>query len=899
MKLDIFLRFSTFPGQTLFVHGNISAVGNGDQTKALEMHYFNQEFWHVQLVVDRTEKGFREGFRYGFLLKEAAENILEDWNLQRCIDLSLLSEDTVLIESWNEMGARETIFETTPFREVFLKREGAHYPMPPLNKWLRFSVKAFSLMPNEFLAMTGNSVLLGNWLSSGSVPLFFDGESWFTDFKIKDLPEGTLYKYVVVDSNGTFIRYEEGENRKLNFPNQPYSHVWVHDGYLRSNHQSWRATGLAIPVFSLRTKKSLGTGDFKDLLKLVDWAHIVSLKMIQLLPVNDTTCTHTYTDAYPYAAVSAFALHPLYASLEAIAGKKYRSLIADFLEKGKKLNKGGSLDYPAVMQLKRKALTLLYEQMGEETFKLNSFGLFFRENQDWLKPYAVYSFLRDKYKTADWSQWGKHSQYNQSAVDEMSKKSFRSYHKVAVHYFVQYHLHRQLKKAHAYANKKGMILKGDVAIGVHRFGADTWTNPSLFHVNMQAGAPPDDFAVKGQNWGFPTYHWVNMKQDNYAWWKHRFKHMSSYVDALRLDHVLGFFRIWSIPNESIEGIMGRFVPAIPITKQAFKERDINLQEDRYCHPFITDEVLWQVAGQRVELLFPFLVSSKPGFYIFNTVFSSQRSIHQYFNGLKDTDTNRWLKQVLFDLHSNVLLWKDSQQTGAYHFRFNAMQTLSFQYLDKTSQHHFTALYDQYFFQLQELLWKSEALDKLSTFRRFSNLLICGEDLGFLPSSVPEVLSRTCILSMEVQRMPKGSGVMFADPAFAPYLSVVTPSTHDMSTLRQWWLENREHAQLFYNEMLWQKGVAPQEAGVHIISEIVQQHLCSPAMWSVFQLQDLFALDEKTRRIDPDAERINLPSDPLHYWGYRMHIQVEDLLKNNTFNAGIEHLISSSGRSCLH
>lgn len=898
MKLDIFLRFSTVPGQTLFMAGNLAAVGNGDHTKALQMHYFNQEYWHVQLLIDRKEHGLREGFRYGFLLKDTDGSMLADWDVQRYLDLSLLPVETVLIESWNEMGARETIFETAPFRKVFLKREGATASMPRLKKKFRFSVKAFSLLPDEFLAVTGNTVDLGSWLSSGSVPMLFDGESWFTDIDGDKLPQGTMYKYVVVDSNGAFIRYEEGENRKLDLPHNPDTCILVQDGYIRLNNQNWRAAGLAVPVFSLRTKKSLGTGDFNDLLKLVDWAKIVSLKMIQLLPVNDTTCTNTYIDAYPYAAVSAFALHPLYASLEAIAGKKYRSLIADFLIKGKKLNSGSSLDYPAVMKLKQKALTFLYEQMGQETVELNSFGLFFKENQAWLKPYAVYNFLRDKYKTADWSQWGKHSQFNQSVIDEMTKKSFRSYHKVAVHYFVQYHLHMQLKKAHAYANKNGIILKGDLAIGVHRFGADTWTNPTLFHLNMQAGAPPDDFAVKGQNWGFPTYHWKNMKQDGYAWWRQRFKHMSSYVDALRVDHVLGFFRIWSIPDDAIEGIMGRFVPAIPITKQAFKEKGIDLQDERYCQPFITDEVLWQVAEQKAELLLPFLVSSKPGCYSFKSVFSSQRSIQQYFNGIKDTDTNRWLKQALFDLHSNVLLWKDNQQNDAYHFRFNAMETLSFHHLGRTSQHLFSELYYHYFYQLQEVLWKREALEKLSRFRRFSNVLICGEDLGFLPASVPDVLSRTGILSMEVQRMRKSSGMIFSDPASAPYLSVVTPSTHDMSTLRQWWLENSDQSQLFYNEMLWQQGDAPKEAGIHIISKIVQQHLCSPAMWAVFQLQDLFALDEKTRRIDHETERINLPSDPLHYWRYRMHIPVEDLLKNNTFNAEINHLISSSGRSCL-
>src|SRR5208337_2896442 len=168
------------------------------------------------------------------------------------------------------------------------------------------------------------------------------------------------------------------------------------------------------------------------------------------------------------------------------------------------------------------------------------------------------------------------------------------------HRFLQYHLEAQLVEATQYAHSKGVILKGDIAIGVCRYGADAWEQPELFHTDMQAGAPPDAFAAKGQNWGFPTYNWPRMKQDGFAWWKQRFEQMSCYFDAFRIDHILGFFRIWSIPMHAVEGILGNFVPAIPVKLEEFRQRGIHFNHDRYVKPFINEDVLLDVFGERAD-----------------------------------------------------------------------------------------------------------------------------------------------------------------------------------------------------------------------------------------------------------------------------------------------------------
>jgi 4-alpha-glucanotransferase len=452
-----------------------------------------------------------------------------------------------------------------------------------------------------------------------------------------------------------------------------------------------------------------------------------------------------------------------------------------------------------------------------------------------------------------------------------------------------------LKNAHDYANSKGIILKGDIAIGVHRNGADTWTQPSLYNLDMQAGAPPDDFAVKGQNWGFPTYNWETMKADGFAWWRQRFQQMSNYFDAFRIDHILGFFRIWSIPAHAIEGIMGRFVPAIPVSRNEFEQMGVFIDNNRYCKPYITDAVIGQSAGHLDADVKYFLQSNGDTTYRFKSIFDTQRKIEDYFTSEGLDDSKKGLKQVLFNLHANVILWPDGDNKNGYHFRFNASKTLSFQHLNKHLQHQLSSLYDDYFYHRQEHIWKHEAIEKLPALKLCTDMLICGEDLGMVPQSVPAVMSSLGFLSMEVQRMPKQLNTSFFNPSHAPYLSVVTPSTHDMSTIREWWLEDHNKTQQFFNEQLWQHGKAPAAATSQIVRSVILQHLASPAMWAVFQLQDLLAMNNCLRLEDPYAERINVPGDPNHYWRFRMHMTLEELIKNDTFNQDLNYLISANHR----
>ncbi len=894
MKLDIYLRFGTRPGQKLNIVGNFPGLDHQGSLAVVPMAYTDRYHWHVQFSFSKEMRSTLNGFEYFYVFEDEHGIATRDWCKNRFFSFKAANRDVLLLDSWTDMGAVENVLHTVPFENIFSVERNQVKPMQIKASTCRFTVDTPLLSASLQLGIIGSSGQLGNWSVNHPRTLRFNGAHWFVDVEMETTDTSFEYKYCLLDGEGKFMGYEGGENRKFQLPVSSRVPCLVQDGYARLETK-WRGTGIAIPVFSLRSEKSLGVGEFTDIKLLVDWAASVSVRMIQLLPVNDTTSTHTQYDSYPYAAISAFALHPMYASIQTIAGKKHAKIIKSHLAEKAKLNASEGVDYESVMKLKWDALRLLYKAMKNDVFQEKSYIEFFHENESWLVPYAAFSYLRDSFGTPDASAWGKYEKYNPALIKALCMQGSTHFDDIALHYFIQYQLHLQLKDAHDHANRKGIVLKGDIAIGVHRNGADTWTNPSLYNLDMQAGAPPDDFAVKGQNWGFPTYNWGTMKSDNFAWWRQRFQQMSNYFDAFRIDHILGFFRIWSIPDHAVEGIMGRFVPAIPVFRNEFEKRGVFIAQDRFCNPYITDEVICQLAGTLEPEVKHFLQKEGELNYRFKENFNTQVKIEKYFSGNGMTDTKSELKQVLFNLHSNVVLWPDKDNANGFHFRFNAHKTLSFQHLEQDIQQQLSSLYEDYFFHRQEHIWEHEAMEKLPALRQCTDMLICGEDLGMVPKSVPKVMSLLGFLSMEVQRMPKQFNASFFDPSNAPYLSVVTPSTHDMSTIREWWLEDRSKTQQFYNEQLWQHGDAPAHANNHMVRAVILQHLASPAMWAVFQLQDLFAMNESLRLEDPYAERINVPGDAKHFWRFRMHISIEALIKNDTFNHELKYLIEANNR----
>ncbi len=900
-KIIFQLRFHTLYGQELFILGNHPLLGNGVVEKAVPLSYFDEEHWYAVLDVNDFSTLDAE-ITYNYLLKNADGAVSFDWGSDKTFNAAhSKSEELVLLDAWNFAGYYENSFYTEPFKHVLLKAN--HTAIEQTNPGTVthvLKIKSPLLAKAQILCITGSCDALGNWDTAKSILMSRDEEDDFFQVSL-DLSKEVFpvaYKYGVYDVvKKKFIQYEEGPNRVLHDAGKANRQTVLNDGFAVLPANTWKGAGIAIPVFSLRSEKSFGIGEFSDLALLVDWAKKTGLKMIQVLPVNDTTATHTWTDSYPYAAISAFALHPVYLNLEKLSGSGDRKRLQNLESERKRLNALAVVDYVAVAKIKSDYVAAIYKESKGAFLQTKDYLDYFEQNKHWLVPYAAFCYLRDQYGTVDFSKWPAYKNYDAANIASLTDTSSQAFSDIALHYFTQYHLHLQLKEVTAYAHNNGIIVKGDIAIGVYRHGADAWQAPELYHLDFQAGAPPDDFAVKGQNWGFPTYNWQRMREDGFAWWKQRFAQMRDYFDAFRIDHILGFFRIWSIPMDAVEGIMGHFVPAIPVHINEFYSQGIWFDYYRYTKPFITDTVLWEVFGNDNELVKSlFLVYDGFGNYTLKPEYSTQRLVEAYFSSLEKDTHHAKIQQGLYDLISNVILFEaENGDNQHFHFRFGMENTSSFRNLEMDTQQQLQELYVNYFFRRQDDFWMKEAMQKLPALKRVTNMLVCGEDLGLVPACVPDVMRQLGLLSLEIQRMPKDPQKEFFHPNDAPYLSVVTPSTHDMSTIRGWWEEDRERIQHFYNHQLGQWGEAPYYCEAWINEAIVLQHLYSPAMWSVFQLQDLLGMDALLRRDNPHDERINIPADPKHYWQYRMHLSLEDLLNAETYNQELKQYIISSGR----
>ena len=896
MRIQFYLRFKTSFGQSLWISDN-GELGTDLIKGAIPMTYLNDEFWVADIKINKEEAS---SFHYKYILRHEDGEIIPEFGKDRLLEFPAHGiKEIQLVDTWNHAGEFENAFYSTPFADILLKRPASKSPAKSKEKVTHvFKVKAPLLKSDECVCLGGSGKEMGEWQMVKPVLLKKEDNWWTCKLDLSEEVFPLAYKYGIYNKKEKrFIHFEEGDNRIVFAGPEKKKLIVLHDGFIHLPNNTWKGAGVAVPVFSLRSKKSFGVGEFNDLKLLADWAKTAGLRLIQILPVNDTIANHTWSDSYPYAAISAFALHPLYINLEKVAGKSNAAKIKALAEKQQELNKLSYVDYVGVVKIKLDVLNDIFCNTSSDFFDDEEYKEFYSANKYWLMPYAAFCYLRDKYGTSDSSKWESFSVYNKKAIEKLSAKNSAANREISFHYFVQFHLHKQLKEAVEYCHKKGIVFKGDIPIGVYRYGCDIWVDPDLYNMDFQAGAPPDDFAVKGQNWGFPTYNWKKMQEDHFDWWRRRFEQMSNYFDAFRIDHILGFFRIWSIPIHAVEGIMGHFVPAIPVYANEFGERGIWFDHDRFCKPFINDAVLDEIFGNYSgKIKADFLIRKEYGLYDLKPEYDTQRKVDAYIATLEEDADNEKLKTGLFDLISNVILFEEpGTDRKQFHFRIGADKTISFRYLNSEQKRKLYDLYENYFFRRQDDFWMKEAMHKLPYLKRATNMLICGEDLGMVPHCVPDVMEQLGILSLEIQRMPKKSGSEFFYPGEAPYLSVITPSTHDMSTIRGWWEEDKARITSFYHHVLGHYGEPPVHCEPWVNRAIIIQHLYSPAMWSIFQLQDILGMNEKLRRVDLHEERINVPADPNNEWKYRMHLLLEDLINETEFNEELGDYIKSSGR----
>ena len=919
MNLHFNIHYNTVFGQELVLNIIDSAEDGEERISKYHMTSYDGHVWDLVL-----RKGFKPGDRIDYFYSVHRGDNVERTEWRMITHRLELNEKNAVnytaYDNWVDIPEDSYLY-TSAFTECVSPTKIEPVKMLEISRAVRLKVRAPQLRKGQSLAVVGKGDGLGNWDPDKGIELTQHNDNeWIVDLDANTLGAKEIeFKFFIRDKRLDYKPlWEAYGNRTIELTDIKDGDVVVYclpecgfDIY------PLKLAGTQVPVFSLRSKESFGVGDFGDLKKMIDFSAKTRQRVLQVLPINDTTITHTWTDSYPYSCISIFALHPQYVDLTqlpSIADAKKRE---EYEKLRKELNALPQIDYERVNNAKTEYLHIIFEQEGKKVLASTKFKAFFKEAQQWLVPYGQYCYLRDKNGTADFSKWPDHNQWNEADRKELSSARTKAYQDVSFYYYVQFILNTQMADVHDYARSKGVILKGDIPIGVNRYGCDVWTEPRYFNLNGQAGAPPDSFSTNGQNWGFPTYNWDEMVKDGCQWWVRRFQNMAKFFDAYRIDHVLGFFRIWEIPINAVHGLLGQFQPALGMTREEVEGYGLHWQEELFTTPFITDWVLDRMFGDRAQYVRDNFIEKKDGdHYRMRPEFDTQRKVEAYFSALssearkkadaaktedekkKYEDQIKWndnMRDGLYALISDVLFVRDHKDENKFHPRISVQFDFIFESLYDSDKAIFNRLYNDYYYRRNNQFWYREAMKKLPRLVNATRMLVCAEDLGMVPDCVSWVMNELKILSLEIQSMPKDPHVRFGHLSRNPYRSVCTISSHDTPTLRQWWDEDWERTQAYYGEMLYRQGPAPHPLPGWLARDIVSRHLTSPSMLCILTIQDWLSIDERLRLPDENAERINIPANPRHYWRYRMHLNIEDLIDNNDYVANVSELITQSGR----
>lgn len=870
-------------------------IQSGEEVLKLPLQTSDGEKWACDWCVESPEKSYT----YYYSVEREGRAVKTEWLIIKH-QLDVNAKKAVaytLYDHWKAMPEDAYLYSSA-FTDCINHQAPQEMKPETGSKIVRLIVRAPQLRDGERLGVLGADKALGAWDVQKILPMTqHTYNEWVADIDATHLEGSHLeFKFVAFRNAKNELLWETSMNRTVDLPEMKAGELVSYEldqAFFALYNR--KLAGTQVPVFSLRTRKSAGIGDFGDLKTMIDFVASTGQKVLQLLPINDTTITHTWTDSYPYSCISVFAIHPQYVDLHALPELKDAKARAEAEKTRAELNALDKIDYEKVNDFKINYLRQIFNQEGEKIMKTAEYKAFFQDTELWLVPYAQYSYLRDKNGTADFNQWPDHQVWDEAERKALTDPKTAAYKNVAFFYFVQFVLDRQMQEAHEHAKAKGVILKGDIPIGVNRNGCDVWMEPKYFNLNGQAGAPPDDFSANGQNWGFPTYNWFEMLKDGCQWWNRRFKNMARYFDAYRIDHVLGFFRIWEIPVHSVHGLLGQFAPALAMSREEIESYGLHFQEDRFTRPFITDWVLDRVFHERAgEVKEKYLDRLDDERYQMKPEVDTQRKVEALFADVTD-EKELWLRDGLYALISDVLFVRNHTNPGVFHPRISAQLDFIYESLYDNDKAAFNRLYNDYFYRRNNQFWYQEAMKKLPKLVQATRMLVCAEDLGMVPDCVPWVMDELKILSLELQSMPKDPSVKFGHLSRNPYRSVCTISSHDMPTLRMWWDENVQRTQEYYNTMLYRQGPAPHPLPGWLASDIISRHLTSPSMLCILSIQDWLATDEALRLPDADAERINIPANPKHYWRYRMHLNIEDLAADKRFVQNITEMISQSGR----
>jgi 4-alpha-glucanotransferase len=661
-----------------------------------------------------------------------------------------------------------------------------------------------------------------------------------------------------------------------------------------------RLIGVAVPLGALRGKKSIGAGEFPDLVEFAGLCATMGVGLIQLLPVNDTGY-----ESSPYSALTAFALHPLYLRIGDLPELNSPAKdAAGFIEKLKTLkqNFDGRARFPfgEIIRAKMSILREIYAANKPEIVKKARPGASLAvwiEEHPWVREYAVFRRLKEANGEKSWKEWSDRRTPAARDIEALwNNETFREEHLFWV--WIQEALDRQFSEAAGVIAGMGLLLEGDLPILMNEDSCDVWAHPEYFHRDLSAGAPPDMYSPAGQNWGFPIYDWEAQARDDYAWWRRRLKTAEKYYQAYRIDHVLGFFRIWAAQREDLSSALGRFVPYVPVKRTDLA--DLGFDEGRIrwmSRPHIPTGEVWNAlrdirdewGNQNSDAIAP--EAERIFTQALDRIGSEELWLFkESIRGEKDIEAlglHPAARNYLFQAWHNRLLleYEPESYTPVWYFR----NSRAYASLSDAERRTLEELLEKGRAG-SELIWEKEGEKLLSALTASSSMLPCAEDLGAVPDCVPRVLARTGIFGLRVVRWFREwdkEGQPYIPLKEYPELSVCAPAVHDSSTLREWW--EREADQEQFSGFIGYPSL-PRVYNPGTAKIILHRIAAAASRFRVFQIQDLLHLSPRWYAEDPASERINVPGTTGDFnWTYRLPAPIEELAKDKDFIQGVSDL----------
>ena len=639
-------------------------------------------------------------------------------------------------------------------------------------------------------------------------------------------------------------------------------------------------TGIAVPVSALKTENSCGIGEFADLENLGKWCKSINIELIQILPVNDTGFQSS-----PYSAISAFALHPVYLRIQTIPEyMKHPDFVKELTDIKTAFNNLKRIDFINLLKAKLNLLKKIYSHVLKDILADDSFAKWVKRNS-WIKPYAVFNVLKNRNNHKHWKEWPEMVNPDESSIDSFWEKENEE---CCFYSWLQFRLELQLIEVRKKLEGNGVFLKGDIPILINEDSVDLWFSRQYFNTRMSAGAPPDMFSIEGQNWGFPVYDWKELQNCGYSWWKERLKQANKFYHAYRIDHVLGFFRIWQIPVYNVTGISGYFYPYDYITVKELNDIGFDKGRIRWLSkPHIHgSDIKFSKKVKNSEIKEKFFSQiGNEDLYNFNDKITGEK----YIMAL---DEEQEIKNFLLSWYRNRTLIEVDK--GLYHRLWNFMDTKAFKTLNFEEKIAFGKLIKAKE-EKSEKIWAVEGKRLLSMMQETTDMLMCAEDLGVVPACVPQVLKELEILSLKIERWTREYSkpdAPYINVKAYPHLSVCIPSVHDTTTLRGWWEEElSEREKKEYYSLLNLRSQCPETYTSELAMTIIEHNLNANSIITIFQLQDLLFLNEKIDRKLFKEDRINVPGTVADTnWSYRIPVLVDDISKNLQFNKILKKLI---------